>query len=63
MNSCSHLYLLSTLACQMASYLNDEELAVLSADLVVLGDLLANILARNALCQTSQLDTVKEPAT
>ena len=63
MNGCSHLYLLSTLACQMASCLSDEELAVLSADLVVLGDLMANILARNALCQATQEDTTNEPAT
>ena len=63
MNSCTNLYFLSTLACQMASCLSDEELAVLSADLVVLGDLLANVLARNALCQTPQPDALKEPAT
>ena len=63
MNHCTNLYFLSTLACQMASCLSDEDLAVLSADLVVLGDLLANILARNALCQATQEYTTNEPAT
>ena len=57
MNSCSNLYLLSALACQLSSCLSDEELSVLAADLVVLSDMLANIIARNAYCgglQTEQ---------
>ena len=57
MNSCSNLYLLSALACQLSGRLSDEELSVLAADLVVLSDMLANIVARNAYCgglQTEQ---------
>lgn len=57
MNSCSNLYLLSALACQLSGCLSDEELSVLAADLVVLSDMLANIVACNAYCgglQTEQ---------
>lgn len=50
MNNCSNLYLLSAIACQVAECLSDEELAVLSADLMTLGDMLASILARQAAC-------------
>ena len=51
MNTCENLYILSTIACKLGDCLTEEELVVLSADLVVLGDLLANILARKALCK------------
>ena len=50
MKNCSNLYFLSTLACKIGDCLSEEELAVLSADLVVLGDMLANIIARDVLC-------------
>ena len=53
MKKCCNLYLLSTIACQLADCLSTEELAALSADLVVLGDMLANILAKEALCNFS----------
>ena len=46
MNSGSNLYFLSTLACGLADCLSEKEVAVLAADLVVLSDMLANILAR-----------------
>ena len=36
----------------MAECFTEEELLALSADLVVLGDMLANIIARDALCKT-----------
>ena len=49
MSECKNLFFLSTLACQLATCLSTEELAALSADLVVLGDMLANIVAREAL--------------
>lgn len=52
MKNCCNLYLLSTLACQLAECLSKEELATLSADLVVLGDMLANLLAHEALCES-----------
>ena len=61
MKNCCNLYFLSALACQLAECISsDEELAVLSADLVVLGDLLANILARNAACK--QIDSTPQIA-
>lgn len=47
MNSCSNLYYLSTIACCLSECLSEKELAVLAADLVVLSDMLANMLARN----------------
>jgi len=51
MQNCSNLYFLSTLACQLANCLSDDEVAILAADLVVLSDMLANITARNAVFQ------------
>lgn len=65
MKRCSNLYFLSALACQLAECISsEEELAILSADLVVLGDLLANIIARENACnkicsipQTTSHDT------
>ena len=51
MSNCNNLYVLSTIACQLANCLSEEELAALSADLVVLGDMLANIIAQNIRCQ------------
>ena len=49
MNNCSNLYFLSTLACQLSECLSEEVLAVLAADLVVLSDMLANIIARETV--------------
>lgn len=46
MNPCSNLYFLSTLACQLSTCLSEEELTILSADLVTLSDMLVNIIAR-----------------
>ena len=45
MKNCSNLFYLSTIACKLGECLSEEELARLSADLVVLGDMLANIIA------------------
>ena len=42
MANCSNLFFLSTLACKLAEVLSDKELAVLSANLVVLSDMLAS---------------------
>lgn len=50
MKHCSNLFYLSTIACQLGECLSEEELAVLSADLVVLSDLIANIIAHKNLC-------------
>jgi hypothetical protein len=49
MQNCSNLYFLSTLACQLADCMSNDEIAILAADLVVLSDMLANIAARNAV--------------
>jgi hypothetical protein len=46
MNSCTNLYFLSTLACQLAQCLDETELEILSADLTTLADMLASILVR-----------------
>lgn len=51
MQNCSNLYLLSTIACQLADCLSEDDLAILAADLIVLSDMLANIAARNAVCE------------
>ena len=55
MNSCSNLFYLSTIACKLSECLSEKELAALSADLVVLSDMLANILAQRNLCDETPL--------
>lgn len=50
MNSCSNLFYLSTIACKLSECLSEKELAALSADLVVLSDMLENIIAHQDLC-------------
>ena len=50
MNSCSNLFYLSSVACKLSECLSEKELDSLSADLVVLSDMLANIIAHQALC-------------
>ena len=57
MNKCCNLYFLSTVACELSKCLSESELAVLSADLVVLGDMLANIIAKEALCNEKKATT------
>lgn len=49
MNSCSNLLYLSAIACQLSECMSEKEIAALSADLVVLSDMLANILAHQEL--------------
>ena len=50
MENCSNLFYLSTIACQLSKCLSEKELAALSADLVVLSDMLASIIAHQDLC-------------
>lgn len=57
MNHCTNLYLLSTIACQLSEYLDKDDLSILAADLVVLSDMLANILARQTTCPTENSTT------
>lgn len=52
MANCQNLYVLSTIACKLADCMSEEELAALSADLVLLGDMLADILAKDVLCKS-----------
>lgn len=51
MNECSDLFFLSTIACKLSECLSEDELAVLAADLVALGDLLESVLARKEVCR------------
>lgn len=53
MNDCSNLFYLSAIACGLSECLSKEELSVLSSDLVVLSDMLANILARQNTCDNT----------
>ena len=50
MKNCSNLFYLSSIACKLCECLSEKELAALSADLVVLGDMLANIIAHQTFC-------------
>ena len=54
MKNCSNLIFLSTLACRLADCLSDEAVAILSADLVVLSDMLANINTRKGSCEKKE---------
>ena len=45
MDSCSNLFYLSAIACQLSECLSEKEMATLAANLVVLSDMLANIIA------------------
>lgn len=51
MNPCSNLYFLSAIACNLSECLSEEELTVLAADLVALGDMLEAVLARREMCK------------
>lgn len=51
MDSCTNLYFLSTIARGLAECLSEKEVAVLAANLVVLSDILANLIARNENCK------------
>ena len=49
-NNCQNLYILSTIACQLIECLNEEELEILSADLMTLADMIESLLARQSAC-------------
>lgn len=53
MKNCQHLYLLSTIACQLTECLDENELSALSADLQVLGEMLESLLARFSCTEIS----------
>lgn len=51
-NHCQNLYLLSTIACQLAECLNEKELEMLSADLIALGYMMESLQAHQCTCET-----------
>lgn len=53
MNNCNDLFILAAIACKLTKCLNEDELSVLSANLVALGDMLAVALAHNTSCSSS----------
>ncbi len=50
-NNCQNLYLLSTIACQLAECLDEKELEMLSADLTTLGYMLELLLTHQSVCK------------
>lgn len=46
MNNCTDLFILSAIACKLTECLSEDELSVLSANLMALGDMLEVVLAR-----------------
>lgn len=56
-NSCSNLFYLSAIACKIADCLTEEELTILAIDLTTLGDMLATIATRQAVCAAEQSNT------
>ena len=54
MTNCSNLYFLSATACKLSQCLSEEELTALSVDLVLLGDMLANIVAKQTICTNKE---------
>lgn len=52
-NNCQHLYILSSIACQLAECLDEKELEILSADLTALGYLIESLLAHRSACEDS----------
>lgn len=55
MHPCEHLYLVSTVAYQLSACPDKKDPVSLAADLVVLSDMLANILAWNSKHDNSPL--------
>lgn len=52
-SNCTHLYLLSTLACQLTECFNEQELEELSVDLTALGALIESALVCRPACKAS----------
>ena len=59
MKKCCNLYLLSTIACELVECLSPEDASMLSSDLVVLSDMIANLLTRETICE----EAIKEKET
>ena len=55
MKNCSSLFSLSALACQLAECLDENELALLSSQLMALADLLEVQLTQNDICKNNSV--------
>ena len=60
MSYCCDVLLISTLACQIADCLDDDELSLLAADTLLLSDALSAIAVRRSITNTC---TNNNPAT
>ena len=58
MGYCCDLLFITTLACQIADCLNENELTILAADIDVLSDSLSAIAVRRSICNTSTDNTI-----
>ena len=59
MNNCTNLYFLSTIACQLAECIPDnDELVLLATSVTALGDMLSVMAARRDLCKKAEEGTV-----
>lgn len=54
MRKCVDLYWLSTIACKIAECVTEDELAVLAIEFTALGDLLAVIATKQAVCKKEE---------
>ena len=50
-NNCANLYILSTVACQLAECLDEQELESLSVELITLGYMLESLLTSQPECK------------
>ena len=55
MNNCSHLYLISSIACQLSECLSKDELELLAADLKALGETREVVSVQNNMCNKNEL--------
>lgn len=56
MSYCCDVLFISAVACQIAECLNDDELALLAADTLLLSDSLNAIAVRRSICNSSAND-------
>lgn len=54
MNNCSNLYFLSTIACQLAECLTENEMELLAANLKALGEMLEVVSVQKTICKESK---------
>ncbi|MBD5135298.1 MAG: hypothetical protein HDT39_04955 [Lachnospiraceae bacterium] len=50
-NNCCNLYFLSTIACRLSECLDENELAILSANLTTLGYMIESLQAQKSVCK------------